>query len=141
MMKTERIAAELEKLGQLSDEVLVRMKKRNSLVEIFLLPNKEMCRLERLYMGKRATYVDVLSFPETEGFPRPDRKRKVLGQVCLNAKLLTAPDRLKYLLVHGTLHLLGYSHSTKGDMIKMKKAEERLCHHVLSSAWISELRP
>jgi len=77
--------------------------------------------------GRLPTFVDVLSFPEPDRFPHPGRRRPPLGEVYLNEKLLQGPrERLDALLVHGTLHLIGYRHDRKRDTITMEMLERKL---------------
>lgn len=136
-------AAQETTLRRFAGRVLRELRQSGARVEVQLLPPAEMVRLEWRYAKKRRREVEVLSFPEVPGFPPGDRSaRRLLGQVYLNRHLAADnPVRAKYLLLHGILHLAGYSHARKGDMMKMQQKENQLCQRILSSAWISELRP
>jgi len=118
----ERRLAVLAKMG------LKAMKVPKSAVGIFLLGAAEMARLKyRFFKKKSKKSVDVLSFREPPHFPHPESRRKFLGEIYLNKELLKKDlKRLEFLLIHGLLHLLGYSHQRKSDILKMERAEEKL---------------
>lgn len=78
--------------------------------------------------------VDVLSFPEPKGFPHPESRNRYLGEVYLNlsvgASSVAGEVRLKMLMVHGVLHLLGYRHTLVRDTIKMEALEKKICREL-----------
>jgi rRNA maturation RNase YbeY len=37
---------------------------------------------------------------------------------------------MRFLTVHGVLHLLGYEHEAQRDTIVMQNLEKRLCQHI-----------
>jgi rRNA maturation RNase YbeY len=100
----------------------------NSKAEIFLLRDKEMKDLKRKSTGKMSRKIpDILSFATPPGFPNPEEKKKVLGEIYINQNAVSRdPQRAAFLVVHGLLHLLGYSHSRKDDILKMEKAEKKI---------------
>lgn len=68
---------------------------------------------------------NVLSFPAPKNFPRPDIKEKPLGEIYLNPDYIERHgENLDYMLIHGFLHLLGYDHKKKNDIIRMEKKEK-----------------
>lgn len=70
---------------------------------------------------------NVLAFPAPKRFPRPDIKAKPLGEIYLNPDYIKKHrENLAYMLIHGLLHLLGYDHKKKSDIIKMEKKESEL---------------
>ncbi|MBI4087539.1 MAG: rRNA maturation RNAse YbeY [Candidatus Liptonbacteria bacterium] len=77
--------------------------------------------------------VDVLSFAEPKGFPHPESKKRFLGEIYLNRGLRSDFPRLAFLLIHGLLHLLGYTHNKKSDTLKMQSLEKRLMRQVTSN--------
>ncbi len=100
---------------------------RNATAAVFLVPGADLRKMETRYYKKNPSReVDVLSFPETKGFPHPESKKKFLGEIYLNENLKSDPTRLRSLLIHGLLHLLGYSHDKKRDNLKMQSLEKRL---------------
>lgn len=76
---------------------------------------------------------DVLSFPADE--MDPDSQQHYLGDIIISlprareqalAAGETLEDELQLLVVHGTLHLLGYDHGEPEDKIEMWKAQRSL---------------
>jgi len=79
------------------------------------------------------TTTDVLSFPSGE--LDPDTKMIYLGDVVISlpraeyqASAGGHPlvDELQLLVVHGTLHLLGYDHVEQADKEKMQAAQDKV---------------
>lgn len=93
-------------------------------------------RLNLRYRSIDAT-TDVLSFPSRE--IDPDTRSLYLGDVIIS--LLRAQDQasagghsledeLKLLVVHGTLHLLGYDHLEQADKKKMQAAQDSVLNQL-----------
>lgn len=101
--------------------------KKTPSVEVFFLPNEELVRLKKQYYPrKNVTYVDVLSFPEAADFPNPEHIPH-LGEIFLNRDFIRGDhERARFLVVHGLLHLLGYVHERKHDIIRMETMEREL---------------
>ncbi|MBS60693.1 MAG: rRNA maturation RNase YbeY [Anaerolineaceae bacterium] len=83
--------------------------------------------LNNKYSGINAT-TDVLSFPSTEN-------NKYLGDIILSTEYAvrtadqkghSANEELQLLTVHGTLHLLGYNHSTPNEQKIMWEIQEEI---------------
>ena len=125
MTSSRQQATLLTRLRRDAVAVLDLLKQKNSCVEVFLLPNSEMRRLKWEHLKKRKKIVDVLAFPEPAGFPQPQSKKKLLGQIYLNGESFES-TRLQFLLVHGILHLLGYRHEKKRDIIEMESLEDEV---------------
>lgn len=104
---------------------------RTSTVDVFLLPNATLRRLKQERLGRDVPFVNVLSFPEPEGFPRPDKPWS-LGEIYLNRVYARPTSRAEgvRMLIHGILHLRGYRHDHKRDTITMERLEERLLARV-----------
>lgn len=99
---------------------------RNALVDIFLLPDRDMAGLKRRFF-KKYSEPNVLSFPEPLHFPHPETARRYLGEIYLNRDILRrSPERTASLLLHGILHLLGYDHKKKNDAAMMEKMEKKI---------------
>lgn len=109
-------------------EALKILKENNALIEIYLIGNRLMRRLNKEFRGKDKT-TNILSFVEPINFPHPETKSRYLGEIYLNAaakyKLQTAS-----LIVHGILHLLGYTHKRRNDRMKMEKMEKYVYHRL-----------
>ena len=70
---------------------------------------------------------NVLSFPAPKRFPGLHKGGKFLGEIYLNPDFIRKEgEKTEYMLIHGLLHLLGYDHKRKGDILKMEKLESEL---------------
>lgn len=116
------------RLERLVGQALRQLHIRNAHAAIFLLEGRKLTQLKRKYTGKKAKKaVDVLAFPEPAGFPHPETRKRFLGEIYINAELAARdPDRARYLLLHGLLHLLGYTHKGKSDTLRMQRREAEL---------------
>lgn len=83
--------------------------------------------LEISLVGNEILEKNVLSFA-ANGIPRPDLKgKKSLGEIYLNPYVIAKQgEDLRYMLIHGFLHVLGYDHLTPRDTITMEKLEQKL---------------
>ena len=111
---------------------------RNS-VSLCFVTDREMARLNQTYRKKKGT-TDVLSFPSEER-SRPisvitrakELRGEFLGDIAIsptaarrNARSLgrSLSEEIHVLILHGTLHLLGYDH--EADRGEMDRVEGRL---------------
>lgn len=99
--------------------------KKNISVEIFLAEGRLMKFLNKKFRRKNKA-ADVLSFEEPKNFVFPKSKNKNIGEIYLNVGVSSFRFQVSSLLVHGLLHLFGYNHEKKNDIIKMEKIEN-LC--------------
>jgi probable rRNA maturation factor len=126
-------------LRKIIKEVLKGEQKQNTSLEIAFLAEKEIKRLNLRYRKKNRS-TDVLSFAGRSGigFPR-GFWGKTLGQVIICNKVVKDNAKkadelfkreLARVLIHGTLHLLGYEHEKGGKKfrIMMAKQEKYLFH-------------
>jgi probable rRNA maturation factor len=118
------IASAIEASGNKSDaEVSVR-----------IVDSDEIRALNRDYRGKdRPT--NVLSFPAGEVAGLPAEVPVLLGDIVVCASVVrdeateqgkTLADHWAHMLVHGTLHLLGYDHEADTDAAEMEALEARI---------------
>jgi probable rRNA maturation factor len=115
-----------DKLARLAQKILKTLKIRGAALDIILLNNTQMATLKARFIKKK-TEPNVLSFPEPAHFPHPETKKRYLGEIYLNRDILKqSPDRAKALLLHGVLHLLGYDHKKKADIVKMEGLEKKI---------------
>jgi len=118
--------------------VLRSEKIRNALVSITFLDRRAMARLNKLHLG-HAGPTDVISF----GFSRATASDPVVGDVYVcpdvardNARVRGEPVRreLTRLVVHGTLHILGYDHpDEEREASEMWHKQERVVTRLSSS--------
>lgn len=70
---------------------------------------------------------NVLSFPAPKQFPGLHKGGIFLGEIYLNPGYIKAEgEKAEYMLIHGLLHLLGYDHKKKSDIISMENRERQL---------------
>ena len=100
--------------------------------ECFLQPKfKKFKNLKTDFLNKKKS-TNVLSFPNEKFF---NNKENFLGEIFLSYETckkeakkfkISNKDRIGHLIVHGTLHLLGYDHKTKIDEKKMINIESKI---------------
>ncbi len=106
---------------------LLLLKESGVALEVHLVTDAEMKKLSGAYHGRRAP-VNVLSFP-AHAFPHPTvgRRTRYLGEIYVAPQYARAHHfDPRFLVVHGLLHLLGYTHQGARDTIKMEQLEDRL---------------
>jgi probable rRNA maturation factor len=98
-------------------------------ISIVLTDDAQLHEMNRAYLGIDAP-TDVLSFPASE--TDPDTGRRYLGDILISVpraeeQARTAGHSLEaeaqLLVVHGTLHLLGYDHAGAAEKTRMWKAQ------------------
>lgn len=110
---------------------------RQTAVKLGRLLRLKDASFDILLVGNRFMRKNVLSFPAPKRFPHPGGSGRYLGEVYLNPDYIKADpffngsrfairDKLAYMLIHGLLHLLGYDHKKKNDIIKMENMERKL---------------
>lgn len=120
-------------LRSLSDKV-------NEPVEIALLlsGNEALQDLNRSWRGKDSP-TNVLSFPASRDFPPYPGQPRFLGDIAISIDMVIseAEDQRKsvehhiaHLLIHGTLHLLGFDHETDDEATEMENLEIELLNRL-----------
>lgn len=93
----------------------------------------EMTDLNSRYRHKQGP-TNVLSFPYDEE-PLEKSKRRYLGDIVICADVVnneaqdqhkTAEAHWAHMVVHGSLHLLGYDHVNEADAVKMEEKEVQI---------------
>ncbi len=115
---------------------------RASEVSVRVVAEAEMQDLNRTYRGKdRPT--NVLSFPAGQFATPPDEDVDFLGDIVICAAVVHAEARAQaktadahwaHMLVHGSLHLLGFDHETAPEAAVMEGLETR----ILAAAGVSD---
>lgn len=103
-------------------------------VSVRVVGAEEMKSLNKEYRNKdRAT--NVLSFPTGDLAGLPDEAAQTLGDIVVCAPVVcdeaaeqdkVAADHWAHMLVHGTLHLLGYDHISDVEAAVMEGLEVRI---------------
>ncbi|HEX6083441.1 MAG TPA: rRNA maturation RNase YbeY, partial [Thermoanaerobaculia bacterium] len=115
---TRRVFLALEKRNLLPEEI--------SEISIALVDDEAMTALNRKFRRKSKT-TDVLTFPADDSYNDPSQKgRRPLGDIVISidqARRQAVDEKhslateVRYLILHGILHALGYDHETdKGEM-------------------------
>ena len=104
----------------------------NSEVSLVFVDDDYIRKLNRDYRGIDKP-TDVLSFAMDEGEEMPECYVKILGDVIISLPTAkrqaeayghTCERELIFLVIHGTLHLLGYDHSDDKEREVMSKQEK-----------------
>ncbi len=114
---TRQVLLALEKLDKLEEEITE--------VSIALIDDDAMKELNQKFRKKSKT-TDVLTFPADDSYNEPSATGRPLGDIVISvdqARRQAANEKhslsteIRYLVVHGVLHALGYDHETdRGEM-------------------------
>lgn len=127
-----RVPIALDRVSKVARSVLAAEKVRHAMVSVTFVTDRAMRALNRRHLG-RDRQTDVIAF----GFRRTGSEAPILGDVYIapavarasaRANGVTVREELVRLVVHGTLHVLGYDHP-EGDTrtrSAMWRKQERL---------------
>ena len=114
---TRQVLLALEKLDKLEEEITE--------VSIAFVDDDAMTELNQKFR-KKAKTTDVLTFPADDSYNEPSATGRPLGDIVISvdqARRQAAEEKhslaveIRYLVLHGVLHALGYDHETdKGEM-------------------------
>lgn len=114
---TRQVLLALEKLDKLEEEITE--------VTIAFVDDDAMTELNQKFRRKAKT-TDVLTFPADDSYNEPSATGRPLGDIVISvdqARRQAAEEKhslateIRYLVLHGVLHALGYDHETdKGEM-------------------------
>ena len=105
--------------------------RRRGELGIRIVGRAESRALNRRYRGRDAA-TNVLSFPVS---PEPGPHHRLLGDLVVCAPLVVSEARAQHkplrahwahLVIHGTLHLLGFDHAREPDARRMERRERVL---------------
>ena len=118
---SRKVLLALDRLGHLEEEITD--------VSIAFVDDDAMKNLNRQFRHKNRT-TDVLTFPADETYGDPNRRGRPLGDIviCVDQARRQAHDErhslateVRYLILHGMLHALGYDHETdEGEMDRLE---------------------
>lgn len=121
--KTPRIR--LSKTARLTHEFLKKLKLKHTTLSLVFVSDPAMKRLNQKYL-RHAWVTDVLAFP----FAKPFLGEIIIAprQAKINATRfgVSFKEELSRCIVHGILHLQGYSDDSKTQRKRMRKAEDVL---------------
>ena len=122
---TRKVLLTLDKLGRLEDEITD--------VSIAFVDDEAMKNLNRQFRRRNKT-TDVLTFPADETYGDPNRRGRPLGDIVIcvdQARRQAVTEKhslateVRYLIVHGVLHALGYDHETDGGEMNTLETDVR----------------
>ena len=135
-----RVGLSVARVQAIARAALAGERVRDAMLSITFLSNAAMARMNVCHLGHSGA-TDVLSF----GFTGSGKKSPVVGDIYIAPTLARANaiatgvpirEELARLVVHGTLHVLGYDHP-KADArtnSAMWKRQERILSRALASA-------
>lgn len=106
----------------------------NCYVAVLFTDDDEIAVINAEWRGKNKP-TNVLSFPTPEDLPVPGGELRPLGDLVLAHGVITREaqeqgktlrDHTAHLIVHGTLHLLGYDHESDDEAAEMETLETRI---------------
>jgi len=121
-----RKARESNALEERARKILEFLGQDEAEAAIHVVDGETMKGLNRQFRGKDET-TTVLSFEDPGVFPRIPGEKRMLGEVFLDPECIRSRGGdIDHFLVHGVLHLLGFSHEEKGARIEMEKIEDKV---------------
>jgi probable rRNA maturation factor len=133
-----RLPLSRRRVAEIAEHVLRAERARDAMLSITFLSRRAMAAMNARHLGHRGA-TDVISF----GFAPSDHRSPVVGDIYIspevareNARRLgvAVREELARLVVHGTLHVLGYDHP-EGDgraASPMWRLQERLLARALN---------
>lgn len=109
-------------------DLVLKKESRNTLhLSIVFTDDRYMRTIHERFLGSRTT-TDVMAFPLKDRMPVDGEVYVNLDQARRQAVRYGVPisEEVRRLLIHGTLHLLGYRDGTPVQRERMKKREDRL---------------
>lgn len=107
-------------------QVVRRERRSAAAVTVVFIDGRRSARINREFLGHRGS-TDVISFPLEEGPPAEGEVYVNLDRARVQARTYGVPEtnEIVRLVVHGTLHLLGYDDTTPPLRRRMKIREDR----------------
>ena len=112
-------------LNQVAKKVLALMGSKNAKLDIHLVTESQIQALNKTFMHKDKP-TTVLAFSHPKDFPSPVSKKIFLGEVYICKSYIDKHgEDIRFMLIHGILHLLGFDHVKYSDRIEMEKLEKK----------------
>ena len=132
--ETDKIVEEVKVLDEFLNFVVDKEKLSNCLFNVILVDNNYIHKINKEYRNiDRPT--DVISFALEDDKNGVDLGFRVLGDIYISLDKVEEQSKLynhsylrelNFLAIHGLLHLLGYDHMEKDDVVVMFKKQEEL---------------
>jgi len=123
-----------KKLISQMETILTELNQSSSEISIMLVNDAKIKKLNSNYRGRNVP-TDVLAFPQDEDAMN-DNGGPLLGDVVVSVETsrrqakehcLSSDEELILLIIHGTLHLLGYDHERSAkDKRKMQNLTQKI---------------
>ena len=122
---TRKVLRALEKMGKLEQQI--------SEVSIAFVDDSAMTALNRKFR-KKAKTTDVLTFPADDSYGDPTVPGHPLGDIVISVERArgqafdekhSLATEIRYLILHGVLHALGYDHETDDGQMNALEEEVR----------------
>tara|TARA_B100001093_G_C26819549_1_gene1011296 strand:- start:1791 stop:2252 length:462 start_codon:yes stop_codon:yes gene_type:complete len=106
---------------------------KNHQLNLSFVSSEEMKLLNKTYRNKDKP-TNVLSFEMPPNFPVGDEKT-LIGEIALCEEIIYEEskkykkifeNRLKHMIIHGLLHLIGFDHVNKDEGNKMESVEKKI---------------
>jgi len=106
---------------------------KNHQLNLSFVSSEEMQLLNKTYRNKDKP-TNVLSFELPENFPVGDEKT-LIGEIALCEEIIHEEskkykkifeNRLKHMIIHGLLHLIGFDHIKEEEENKMENIEKKI---------------
>lgn len=135
-----RVGLSSARVASIARATLAGERVRDAMLSITFLSNAAMARMNARHLGHKGA-TDVISF----GFTGSGKRSPVVGDIYIAPAVARANaiesgvpirEELGRLVVHGTLHVLGYEHPDADARTKspMWKRQERLLARALATA-------
>ena len=125
---------EISRWAELAVTASGRARDQDVEVAVRVVDADEIRTLNRLYRDKDES-TNVLSFAAGNIEGLPDHAARLLGDVVICASVVAdeadsqgkeLADHWGHMIVHGTLHLLGYDHGQEADALEMEALETQI---------------
>lgn len=127
----KRFSSNVVLIKNTTKKILSLLKKDNCRIEIFLVNNSVIKKINRVWRKKNKV-TNVLSFCEPKNFIHSPSKFNFLGEIYISPDYVRSHSQsMEHMLVHGILHLLGYDHETIKDQKNMEKIEDKILKKIL----------
>ena len=109
-----------------------RKKHKEGEISFVFCSDKYLLKLNKEYL-KHNTYTDIITFDYSQQFPLVRGERGISGDIFISVDRVkenaakfskTFEEELHRVIIHGILHLLGYSDKSKMAKTKMTKQED-----------------